>query len=440
MISTPRWLAPLALLLVILGGALPVLLYEGWLGRVPTLTAEAAIQRLSGAGDAAVLVDVRQASAFAARHLETAHSWPLLEIVALTASDQVPAQLRDKTLLLVCDVGISSAEAAHRLHDLGLDVHNIRGGLQAWVRAWHVPCTSPLCTFALPGGVTEVPDRSAPRHEQLAQVIAGFVVKPVYMLISLGLAWLLISTRRRAPDLVALRWALIAFFVGESFCVLHSYAYLALHREWYLSEYLHDYGMVLAFGFTTYALIEGLDARVFRLSNPGQRCAALELCGPCIKYEDVPCGARRLFLLLAPLMAVLAAIPLFVPLSRVSYNTTIFGVVYNYAHLAIYQIHEIRYGPILAILLFGLSFVVLWVNRDRPAPVLAKVLFSAGAGLLANSVFRLVLSAIFPQNLVWFEFWEEATELVYMVAIGCVLWIFRRRLFEEEPLPFAAAR
>lgn len=432
--SQPRWMKPVVTLLVILGGLLPVFLYWWLLGRVPTLTAENAIKLLNRAGENAVLVDVRDATAFAGRHLQVAQSWPLEDIATVASLYQVPAQFRDKTLLLICEIGISSTDATRRLQALGLDdVYNVRGGIQAWVAAWAEPCASPLCKLESSSGeIEDLSFRVMAQYEQWAEVIAYFVLKPTYMTLSVILALILIVTHRRAPDMVALRWALIFFFMGESFCVMHSWNYLVLRQESYLFEYLHGYGMVLAFGFTTYALIEGLDTRGFKLSSPGKRCAALELCGPCIKYEDAPCGARRLFLLLIPLLIILAAIPLFAMPSNVSYNTHIIGVFYNFAHLAIYQIFEIRYCPVLAIILFGLSFIVLWVKTDRPAPTISKVLFSAGLGTFGFSMFRLLLSAIYRDNLVWFDFWEELTELLYMVAVGCVLWIFRRGLFQED--------
>lgn len=434
--SQPRWMKPLVTLLVILGGLLPVALYGWLLGGVPTLTAEDVIALLNKAGEDVVLVDVREGTAFAARHLKVAQNWPLEDMAAISSRDQVPVQFQDKTLLLICEFGISSIDATRRLQALGLDdVYNVRGGVQEWVGAWEAPCSEQLCEFESSSGeMGDLSFRTMAVYEQWAEVIAGIVVKAIYTGLSIMLALILILTRRKASDLVALQWALIFFFIGESFCVMHSGSYLLLREEFYLFEYLHDYGMVLAFGFTTYAIIEGLDTRGFKLSNPGKTCAALELCGPCIKYEDAPCGARRLFLLLLPLLIILAAIPLCVRLSSVSYNTLIVGTSYNYAYLAIYQIFDLKYCPVLAIVLFSLSFIVIWVKKDRPAPTLAKVLFSAGVGAFGFSMFRLLFSAAYQNNLVWFDFWEELTELLYMVAIGCVLWIFRRRLFEGDSL------
>lgn len=432
--SPPRWQRPLVILLVILGGSLPVALYAGLMRAVPTLTAREAIELLRGPGERAILVDVREKGAFAARHLALAENWPLEEIAALTSPDQVPAQTQNRTLLLLCDVGISSLEATRRLQALGLDdVHNVRGGIQEWIGAWEGPCQDPLCEFVASSGERgDLAFRSMARYEQWAEVFAGVGVKAIYTVLSAGLAVALILSRVKAPDLRAVQWTLIFFFVGETFCVLHSASYLVLREEVYLFEYLHGYGMVLAFAFTTYAVIEGVDVRGFKLSNPGKKCAALELCGPCIKYETVPCGARRAFLLLLPLLIISAGIPLVVPLSSVSYNTSIAGLSYNFAYLAVYQIYDLKFNAGLAVALFALSFTALWIRKDIPASATAKLLFSAGMGAFGFSMFRLLFSTAYQNDLVWFDFWEEVTELLYIIAIGCVLWIFRRRLFSGD--------
>ncbi len=432
--SQPRWTRPLIVFLAILGASLPLLGYWLLLGQIPTLTAQNAIKILGQANANAVLVDVRDATSFEDRHLQAAQNWPLEEIAAVSSRNRVPLRFRNKTLLLICDAGFSSADATRRLREIGLDdVYNVRGGVQAWITTLETPCASPLCTFETIGEMEDLAFRATPNHEQWIGTIAGFVIKPVYMILSIVLAWLL--RRQSAPDLVALGWAMLFFFAGEASCAVYTLGYLFFHLESYFFEYLHNYGMVLAFAFTTYAVIEGLDSRGVKLNNPGKRCAALELCGPCIKYEDAPCGARRLFLLLMPLLGILAAMPLVAPFNAVTYNTNVLGTFYTYSHPVIQQVFEIRYCPVLAIILFACSFVALLIKKDKPAPLIAKILFSAGMGAFGFGIFRLLLGAVYQGNLVWFDFWEEITELVYMVAVGSVLWIFRRRLFQNNVQP-----
>ena len=61
-----------------------------------------------------------------------------------------------------------------------------------------------------------------------------------------------------------------------------------------------------------------------------------------------------------------------------------------------------------------------------------KALFAAGLGFFGFSMFRLVLFQVWRDNLTWFVFWEEATELIYIIGAGAGLWIFRARLFREQ--------
>ena len=54
--------------------------------------------------------------------------------------------------------------------------------------------------------------RDSPLHEQWAAVLTGFGVKPAYMALSLVLV--IILWRRKLPELAALRWGLLCFFLG----------------------------------------------------------------------------------------------------------------------------------------------------------------------------------------------------------------------------------
>lgn len=429
MMAKRGWLKALVISLITLGLIIPIALYWWLLGRIPTLTARRALEFLHGPDENVVLVDVRDTGTFLAGHVDGAQNWPIEQIMAVSSTDQVPAPFQEKTLLFLCEGGLPSAAVVHRLQALGLDkVYNVRGGLQAWIAAWDGACQTRFCQFESPlRGTADRSFRIAPGYEQWTAVISAFGIKPLYMLLSLVVVVVLI--RRSAPDLTALRWAFIFFFIGEAFCALN---YLFFHENSHLFEYFHSYGMVVAFGFTCYAILEGLDIRVFKLSNPDKRCAGLELCGSCIKYKDVPCGARRLFLLLIVLVGILTIIPLLATPNTTSYNTDILGTRYNYSHPVILQIFEIRYLPIWAFGLFSIAFISLWLEKDRPVSIVTKLFFAAGMGALSFSMFRLVLNAVYQNNLVWATFWEELTELLYVIATGCVLWIFRRRLFLEN--------
>lgn len=408
---------------IILGGVLPLAWYAATLGGVPTVLPKGAIALLTRR-DTVALLDVRPSDEFERQHVVGANSWPLIRIKALTSLDQLSPSLQDKTLLVMCTAGFASADAVRHLQSIGVkDVYNVRGGLQEWVATIKGrPPGDPFTTLS-----SERALRALSPFEQWSAVVAAFVFKPLYMVLSLLLAMAL--WRTRAPDLTALKWSMLAFFIGEAWCAVN---YLIFDYTSYLSEFLHSFGMVVAFGFFIYAIIEALDSRVIKLSAWGQRCAALELCGPCIKSEDVDCGARKLLLLLIAVACTLALIPLLVGFSPVSYNSVILGTPYNYSHPIIYQMFEKRYCPILALILLAIAFIILWRQPRRSLSPSVWVLFAAGLGALAFSFFRLLLGMVYENNLIWSTFWEELTELVFIATAWTLLLLFRHSLLTEE--------
>jgi hypothetical protein len=295
--------------------------------------------------------------------------------------------------------------------------------------AWLVPLPCPVIPK------DGLPLRPMSVFAQWVAVLAGFGVKPVYMGLSLVLIiWL---WRQRSRDLAMLRWGLIWFWVGESACTAN---FLFFRGDCDFWEYAHNFGMVAGFAMITYALLEGVDHRVVKVSVPKERCAALGLCSACYKCAAVPCGLKRLFTALTPALTVLALIPLASAFTTNSYNTTILGSVYNYSHLMSAQWFELRLCPALAILALTGSWLVLLFKRDEPV-AMAKVLFALGAGPLSFGLLRLFLVFTFERDLVWFETWEEVTELIFVAAVALVLWVFRERLFlkgETSPQPQAA--
>lgn len=413
-----------AILLAVLGGLPPAVLYWAAVARVPSVTPEAARDVLTEHGSDAVLVDVRTPEEYEADHLEAARNWPYAQIMAVTSAQGVPRELRDKRLLLICPSGILSASAVRRLRDLGLSrVENVEGGMGAWVAAAEKPCALGLCRLrAKSGQVRDLPARPSTLVEQWATVATGFVVKPLYTVTALLLV--IVLWRQKSPDLAALRWGLIAFFIGENFCAAN---YVVYGDRSVPFEYLHSYGMVLCFALATYALLEGVDRRLLKLSDPDARCAALGMCRRCIKHADVPCGLRQVFLFLIPATMIVALAPLCVDPVPVSYNTQVFGTFYNYSHPVVHQVFEVRYLPCAAVLLLAVSLGVLWLKK-RDAVLWAKVFFAAGMGAMGFGFFRLVLFQAYRDNLVWFNAWEELTELLFVLGVGAVLWVFRGAL------------
>jgi hypothetical protein len=279
------------------------------------------------------------------------------------------------------------------------------------------------------GSIASLPTRNLLPHEQAAQALAGLAVKPAYMMLSLAVILALLGQKR--ADIAALQWGQIAFLAGEIFCAVNFYIY---KHESILSEYLHSYGMALAFGFTSFALLEGLDTRLMRLSSSRSACEALTVCGRCTRHETEGCKARAVAQFVIPVIALLSFIPLLSPLQTDAYAVSVFGFPYSYTRFDVYEIYERRVLPALAFISFAAAWLPLLRRGEPPIPFATKVFACAGLGALGFSFFRVTLNAVFVDNLVWFEFWEEATELMFVGAAAFVLWKFKATLLEKTPI------
>jgi hypothetical protein len=264
--------------------------------------------------------------------------------------------------------------------------------------------------------------------EQWLVVLTAFAVKPTYMVLSLG--WIIWLWRRRAADLVALRWGLIFFLAGESACAAN---YLVFAGNSALTDYLHSYGMAVGFSFVTYAILEGMDFRLIKYSPPKERCAALTLCRSCIKYADVPCGLRRLFACLIPALAVVALMLPCAALQPVAHRMKVLGADQDFLAPRWAQLFEGQYCAGLAVVLLLISWGVLSFKRQEPVAT-AKLFFAAAMGPLGFGLMRLFLRTAYREDLAWANIWEELTELIFVAGVGLVLWLFRGTLFKAEPV------
>jgi len=409
-------------------GILPVFGYWFFIGRHRTIPAREAKAQLSASPSTTILADAREPEEYGTEHLAAAVNWPFSEIMALKSISDLPAALQGKTIYLICAGGLRSAQAARKLEELGFaNFYNVRGGMQEWKNNVNQPCPLGLCRLlGAKSQAADLPFRPASLFEQWALSITGFGVKPLYMTLSFVL--ILALWRSKSPDLAALRWGMIFFLAGEACCAAN---YLFFDDLGYLAEYLHSYGMALAFAFTAWAAFEGLDQRVIRFSDAARKCAALELCGSCVKYADAPCGLRRTFLLVLPMLMVMAVMPMTAAPTAESYNTLILGTPYNYSHAVIFQLYETRFSPIMAEIFFGAALLVWGLNRPGALPW-AKALLAAGMGWFGFAMLRLIFYQLFRDNQVWFSNWEEITELLYIAGVAAILWIFKKRLF---PVP-----
>ena len=264
-------------------------------------------------------------------------------------------------------------------------------------------------------------------------VLTAFGVKPLYLLASLVVV--IVLWRRTEPDLTALRWGLIWFWAGEQACTVNWLGYGGAAEG---LDYLHQFGMVTGFAFVAWAVMEGLDARLVHFSAAKERCAALALCRRCSKHGDAPCGFRRLFLFSVPAAAVMALLPLTADFRLTSYGSEVLGAKVCYSHTLLSELFELRFCPMLALLFFVASWLVLLLKRNDPVPW-SKLLFAAGLGPLGFGTMRLALLGVFSDNLMWFDTWEEWTELLFVLGVAVVLWIFRHGLLAARPETAATA-
>jgi hypothetical protein len=133
------------------------------------------------------------------------------------------------------------------------------------------------------------------------------------------------------------------------------------------------------------------------------------------------------------MLAILTFIPLLSPIQPDGYAVSIFNFPYSYTRLEFYQTYERRILPLIAMLAFIAAFLRS-LNNDSSISFFAKACFSAGCGALGFSLFRLALNAIFAGGLIWFEFWEEATELMFVGFIAFILWHYKTTLLDQTPM------
>jgi rhodanese-related sulfurtransferase len=417
-------------LLIIIGGALPICAFIFAMRGVHEISSAEAIERLADSPEAVALIDLRSSSSFEALHLRNAVSIPYAEgkIFSAARAGKIfsAARAMNKSLLFCCDSGIHAADVARSHARLGgSEPTVVRGGFAAFL----TPDARPLDEEELAtllDGTGELPYRKISLLEQWTLFLTGFVVKPAYML----LAFLIVLKLRfaHAADLLSLRWGMILFLFGEAACAVN---YLIYRDESRLMEFLHSYGMVVAFGFIVFSFFEGLDQRVFFFSDSDKRCAGTSLCSPCSKHTDAVCGLMQIFKYLTPMMLVLCLLPLCVQPEMVSYNTKVLLTPFNATHPLLFQFNEMRVFPMMALLMYPMAWFFLL--RAKSNEVLwPKIFFSAGTGMLVFSLFRSALFGMFRQRIAWFHAWEEITEMLLLCGIVAILYVFRGTLLKTD--------
>ena len=411
------------ILLAVAAAALPLAALMLLNAGAPSVRPSEAREELARGG--AILLDVRSPANFRNEHVEGALNLPLEQILNDRAAvQQVLAQLGTAKLFVICQSGIRSIAATRRLRGMGYSgAVNVAGGIEAWIKDTGAKSGAAFCCLRRASGdVVGIPLRDMSPFEEWIAFASGFIMKPVYTLLSLVLFVLL--WRRRSPGLTALKWAMIFFFVGENFCAAN---YIFRGDSSALFELWHCTGMALCFAFSTYAAMEGVDEHMVQYSEKGKKCSLLGFCRECVKYKDVPCRLQRLFLFFCPAMAIVALMPLCAGMVHVSYNAEILGTLYNYSHSVVYQFFETRLCPVLAVALFTVTMLILLLKKNEPVRA-SKAFFAAASGALGFSMLRFVIFRCYQGNMVWFVFWEEMTEFLFIAGVVAFLYVFRKQL------------
>ncbi|NIM95079.1 MAG: hypothetical protein GTO18_15375 [Anaerolineales bacterium] len=59
--------------------------------------------------------------------------------------------------------------------------------------------------------------------------------------------------------------------------------------------------------------------------------------------------------------------------------------------------------------------------------------FAVAVGHLGFGTLRLIFLSAMRDDIVWFVFWEESTELILIVAILYLVWVIRSDLLKRTP-------
>ncbi len=415
------------ILLIAVAMLAPPGVYWWWYQPNFTVTPWQAREEMRRSDKRMLLVDVRPAAQHGVGHIEGAQSWPLSDILLIRFSQDLPTALRGHALLLLDDVGGESRTALRHLQKIGgADVRIVRGGIQEWIRSVDGVTDSALASRS----AGEVDDaawafRQPELIPQLISVAAFFVVKPVYTLLSLIV--FVVLWGETSADLTAVKWGMLFFFIGENMCALNV---LVWKETSYLLEYGHSIGMVICLGFLTYAFLEGVDQRILGFSAPSQRCAGMGLCGRCVKFTEVPCGFRRLFLMLVLACMVVSCMLPATDWHDQAYNTLVLGQAYHYGHLRAFQVLETWGCGVAAFFCFAASLVMVLLS-DEHSLQWPKFTFAAGMGALGFGLLRTTIGGLYDASRHWYGFWEECTELLLIAAICYVLWTFRAQLLPD---------
>lgn len=132
-------------------------------------------------------------------------------------------------------------------------------------------------------------------------------------------------------------------------------------------------------------------------------------------------------------MGLLCLVPLLAPLRPLSNDFVVFGTTVHHGAGARRLIWEMRIFPLLG-LLSALACCVCLLRR--PAALLAaQRCFFFATGCMGYALLRFFLQSTFRDRLGWSDIWEETTELLLVLGVALILWLWRKPLgvFSRTP-------
>lgn len=241
--------------------------------------------------------------------------------------------------------------------------------------------------------------------ELLALTTSLFTIKPIYLFLCVAI--LIVTWDRASSSAHSLFWGFSALLAGELIC---GATFFAFRRELIVSEHIHSFGMMVEFSCIAFVVITLIDR------HAAESQAAIH---PAFAFVSA--------------MGILASfLPLAVSPTSSGYHADIYGFPYVYARFEFNQWVESRALPVASILFFSLALLFTLRATQSKLTNAAKAFLSTGIGLLAFSILRLSLGAMFAERLVWFEFWEEMTQLIIISTIAFLLWQFKREWIQDR--------
>lgn len=305
----------------------------------------------------------------------------------------------------------------------------LRGGDQVFAATAHDPLvlvaetTVPVMPADTASAPTAAPVQQLTVAQQVVAFGSGAVIKPLYMLLSVIL--FIVLRREKSAGLVLLRQGMLWFFVGEAFCAVDYYCRLS--GPFSPFDLLHGLGMVAMSVFIPWGIYRLLDERFLHFSDPAERCLAQRFCGRCAKREAVRCGLHDLMLFMLLGLAVVALMPWSSALQPTRRVAMVFSSAVEYGQPIINQIIELRVFPIIGGAGLLLTFGILLLGG--PAAVRrAEPVFYVSIGFTSYPLLRHLLMNAYRDQLYWSDFWEETTELLMILGIGLMLYVFRGQL------------